>query len=130
MLRIFGCASAAMALASFRNRNRARSSDANSCVSATTFYNNYVTMVKAVLAAGKIPVVPTIPWARTANIQNCGTGFVAKIQALYAAYPEIVPRTPPAPTIGTDQKLRGWLGSAARNGAHRGSVRASSTITA
>ena len=34
-------------------------------MSATTFYNNYVTMVQAVVNAGKVPVVPTIPWART-----------------------------------------------------------------
>jgi lysophospholipase L1-like esterase len=64
--------------------------DANGCGNTTTFYNNYVTMVQAVLAANKIPVVPTIPWARTANVQNCGPGFNAKIQALYAAYPQIV----------------------------------------
>src|SRR5207237_953138 len=36
--------------------------DANGCGNTTTFYNNYVTMVQAVLAAGKVPVVPTIPW--------------------------------------------------------------------
>jgi hypothetical protein len=47
-------------------------------------------MIQAVLAAGKIPVVPTIPWARTANVQSCGPGFNAKIQTLYAAYPQIV----------------------------------------
>ena len=41
--------------------------DANGCMSATTFYNNYVTMVQAVINAGKVPVVPTIPWARTAR---------------------------------------------------------------
>ncbi len=64
--------------------------DANACGNTTTFYNSYVTMVQAVLAAGKTPVVPTIPWARTANVQSCGPGFNAKIQALYAAYPQIV----------------------------------------
>src|SRR4051812_423180 len=64
--------------------------DANACGNTTTFYNSYVTMVQAVLAAGKIPVVPTIPWARTANVQSCGPGFNARIQALYAAYPQIV----------------------------------------
>jgi lysophospholipase L1-like esterase len=64
--------------------------DANGCTDANAFYNNYVTMVQAVLNAGKVPVVPTIPWARTTNIQNCGPGFNAKIQALYTAYPQIV----------------------------------------
>ena len=39
--------------------------DANGCMSPTGFYNNYVTMVQAVINAGKVPIVPTIPWART-----------------------------------------------------------------
>ena len=39
---------------------------------------------------GKVPVVPTIPWARTSDIQSCGAGFVAKIQALYTAFPQVV----------------------------------------
>jgi lysophospholipase L1-like esterase len=64
--------------------------DANGCGNVDTFYADYVTMVQAVLAAGKVPVVPTIPWARTANVQNCGPGFVAKIQQLYTAFPQIV----------------------------------------
>ena len=66
------------------------SNDANGCTSVDGFYNNYVTMVQAVLDAGKIPVVPTIPWAPTANVQTCGPAFNAKIEALYAAYPQIV----------------------------------------
>ena len=64
--------------------------DANGCMSPTSFYNNYVLMVQAVLTAGKVPVVPTIPWARTANVQNCGPGLNAKIAQLYTAYPGIV----------------------------------------
>jgi lysophospholipase L1-like esterase len=64
--------------------------DANGCGDTTAFYDNYVTMVTAVLNAGKVPVVPTIPWARTSDVQKCGPGFVAKIQALYAAYPQVV----------------------------------------
>jgi lysophospholipase L1-like esterase len=64
--------------------------DANGCASTTTFYNNYVTMVQAVIGAGKVPIVPTIPWARTGNVQSCGPGFNAKIQQLYTAYPQIV----------------------------------------
>ena len=64
--------------------------DANGCADTTAFYNNYVTMVQAVLNAGKVPVVPTIPWARSSNVQSCGPGFNAKIQALYTAYPQIV----------------------------------------
>jgi len=64
--------------------------DANSCTSGVIFYNNYVTMVQAVFNAGKIPVIPHIPWARAANIQNCGPTLNAKIDELYKAFPQII----------------------------------------
>ncbi len=64
--------------------------DANGCVNADDFYNNYVTMVQAVLHAGKSPVVPRIPWGRTANIQNCGPALNARIDALNQAFPQII----------------------------------------
>jgi hypothetical protein len=55
------------------------------------FYKNYDIMVKAVLDAGKIPVVPKIPWGRTEKIQANGPRLNAEIDKLYAAYPQIVP---------------------------------------
>jgi lysophospholipase L1-like esterase len=64
--------------------------DANGCIDPTTFYNNYVIMVQAVLTAGDVPVVPTIPWARTQDVQNCGPGLNAKIAQLYTQFPQIV----------------------------------------
>ena len=64
--------------------------DANGCMSPTGFYNNYVTMVQAVINVGKVPIVPTIPWARTQDVQNCGPGLNAKIQQLYANFPQVV----------------------------------------
>jgi lysophospholipase L1-like esterase len=64
--------------------------DAIGCVSADTFYNNYVTMAQAVLNAGKIPVIPHIPWGMHPNIQRCGPALNAKIDALYAAFPKII----------------------------------------
>jgi len=64
--------------------------DANGCMSPTGFYNNYVTMVQAVINAGKVPIVPTIPWARTGDVQTCGPGLNAKIQQLYGNFPQIV----------------------------------------
>jgi lysophospholipase L1-like esterase/chitodextrinase len=64
--------------------------DANACFAPSIFYANYVTMVKAVLALGKIPIVPTIPASQTPNVQRCGPGLNAQIQNLYAAYPQIV----------------------------------------
>jgi hypothetical protein len=54
------------------------------------FYANYVQMVKAVLAAGKTPVVPKIPWGRSNKIQVNGPRLNAEIDRLYAAYPQIV----------------------------------------
>jgi len=64
--------------------------DALGCVDPNTFYQNYLTMVQAVLAAGKIPVIPHIPWGRDSNLQNCIPGLNAKIDALYQAFPQII----------------------------------------
>lgn len=64
--------------------------DANDCVDADNFYNNYVSLVQAVLNAGKIPVIPHIPWARTANVQHCGPMLNARIDTLYKAFPQII----------------------------------------
>jgi hypothetical protein len=54
------------------------------------FYKNYDEMVKAVLDAGKIPVVPKVPWGRTQKIQANGPLLNEQIDKLYAAYPQIV----------------------------------------
>ncbi len=64
--------------------------EADRCLNPVSFYNNYVAMVQDVLNAGKIPVVPHIPWGKTANIEKCTPGFNAKIDALYAAFPQII----------------------------------------
>jgi lysophospholipase L1-like esterase len=64
--------------------------DAIGCVSPDSFYNQYVTMVQDVLSYGKIPVIPHIPWGKHPNIQRCGPGLNAKIDALYSAYPQII----------------------------------------
>ena len=57
---------------------------------AQTFYANYAAMIQLVLAAGKIPVVPTIPWARTDNVKANGPVLNQQIQSLYANFPQIV----------------------------------------
>jgi hypothetical protein len=49
-----------------------------------------VTMVRAVIRAHKVPVVPTIPWARSANVQRCGPGLTARIRLLYRRFRQIV----------------------------------------
>lgn len=59
-------------------------------VDADAFYRNYAAMVEAVLAAGKVPIVSTVPWARTANAQANTPLLNRKLEALYAAYPQIV----------------------------------------
>jgi lysophospholipase L1-like esterase len=64
--------------------------DALGCVDPGIFYNNYVSMVQAVLNMGKIPIIPHIPWGRNANIQNCAPPLNARIDALYRAFPQII----------------------------------------
>ena len=66
------------------------SNDAGYSVSPDTFYSNYTRMVDAVLAAGKVPVVPRIPWGCTGALQANASGLNARIDALYAAYPSVV----------------------------------------
>jgi len=53
------------------------------------FYNNYETMVQAVIAAGKIPAIPKIPW----NPQSFASKIPAlndQLERLKSAYPQIV----------------------------------------
>lgn len=57
---------------------------------AGRFYQNMEYAVKAILAAGKVPVVAKIPWARLAAVQNNAPLYNAKIDALYQAYPQII----------------------------------------
>lgn len=59
-------------------------------VDAESFYRSYVAMVEAVLAAGKVPIVSTVPWARTANAQANVPLLNRKLAILYATYPQIV----------------------------------------
>ncbi len=64
--------------------------DALGCLNGATFYSNYLFMVQAVLKAGKIPVIPHIPWGRNASIQQCGPALNAEIDKLYTAFPQII----------------------------------------
>jgi lysophospholipase L1-like esterase len=52
------------------------------------FYANYETIVKAVIAAGKIPVIPTIIWSPSGT--TAYPPLNAKLGQLKAAYPQIV----------------------------------------
>jgi hypothetical protein len=48
------------------------------------------TMIDAALAAGRIVVIPTIPWGRTANLQANVPTLNAVIEQLYSEYPQII----------------------------------------
>lgn len=50
------------------------------------FYNNYKTMVDAVIARGKIPVIPHIPWASSTSLQQNAPLYNAKIDQLISEY--------------------------------------------
>jgi hypothetical protein len=47
-------------------------------------------LVQAVIAAGKVPVVPHMPWSATAAIQTSGPDINQQIDALYVKYPAIL----------------------------------------
>ena len=48
------------------------------------------TLVQHVIAAGKIPVVPHMPWSDTAGVQTNGPIINQAIDALYVKYPQIL----------------------------------------
>ena len=48
------------------------------------------TLVQKVIAAGKIPVVPHMPWSDSAMVQANAMLINMAIDALYAKYPQIL----------------------------------------
>src|SRR5207237_42549 len=59
-------------------------------VSPTIFYNNYASMVQAVIASGKTPIIPKIPWGCTSQILTYAPQLNQQLDALYTAFPQIV----------------------------------------
>lgn len=57
---------------------------------AAAFYTYMETIVNAVLTAGKVPVVAKIPYSTNADVANNVPSYNAQIDALYAAYPQVV----------------------------------------
>ena len=55
-----------------------------------TAYNNLASMANTVLAAGRVPIIPHVPWARNGNIQANAPALNAKIDALCASNPSII----------------------------------------
>jgi lysophospholipase L1-like esterase len=71
--------------------NDARAVDPCDARCADAFEASYEEMIRAVVAAGKVPVVPTIPWAWQPEIRRNVPALNARIRALWAAHPEVVP---------------------------------------
>lgn len=65
--------------------------DAAGSVAPGAFYDNMATLIKQVLAAGKIPVVPTIPWSREPTHARNIPPLNGQIQKLYRAFPSVIP---------------------------------------
>lgn len=57
---------------------------------ASQFYDNMVTMVNAVLAAGKVPILATIPWGRDPSLQANAPVLNAQLALIRAAYPKVL----------------------------------------
>ena len=47
-------------------------------------------MVRAVIRARKVPVVPTIPWARSPTVQRCAPRLNTRLLTLRRKYRQIV----------------------------------------
>jgi lysophospholipase L1-like esterase len=65
--------------------------DAAGGVSPAIFYSNMQSLVQTVLAAGKVPVVPTIPYSLDPTHLANTPALNDQIRALYVAFPSIVP---------------------------------------
>jgi lysophospholipase L1-like esterase len=65
--------------------------DAAGSVPPTTYYANMATLVQVVIAAGKVPVIPTIPYSLDPTHLANTPALNEQIQTLYQAYPAIVP---------------------------------------
>ncbi len=62
----------------------------NDTTAVTAAYDNLATLVQKVIAAGKVPCIPHMPWANTTSIQSNGPLLNAKIDMLYATYPSLI----------------------------------------
>ncbi len=60
------------------------------CMSQSTVFGYFNTMVQEVLARGLIPIIPHILWGAFPRIQRCGPAVNAAIDQIYAAYPQVL----------------------------------------
>ena len=64
--------------------------DANQKVAAGLFYDNMTKLVQTVLQAGKVPIVPLIPWGCTEGIAQDGPKINDAIKQLWTANPQVI----------------------------------------
>lgn len=65
--------------------------DAHDGMNPPNFASYERKLVEGVLAAGKVPVVPTIPWTPNGGVQTNGPALNDEIKKLYQDYPGIIP---------------------------------------
>lgn len=58
---------------------------------AAGYYENTVYMIKQILAAGKIPVLPTIPHSTNPDVANYLDDYNDMVRKIYEDYPEVIP---------------------------------------
>lgn len=58
---------------------------------ANSVYQNYVAMVRLVLEAGKIPIVPHMIWSPRSDLEACALAINARLDHLYKAFPQVIP---------------------------------------
>jgi lysophospholipase L1-like esterase len=64
--------------------------DALYCANPIDFYKNYVIMVRAIIKAGKVPIVSHISWSTNQNVQHCAPALNAQLDKLENAYPQVI----------------------------------------
>lgn len=57
---------------------------------ANTVYNNYLAMVKIVIASGKIPIVTLMPWSTHSDLASCAIAINAKLITIPTIFPQII----------------------------------------
>ena len=58
--------------------------------STEQYYNNTEYMVKSIIASGKIPIIPTIPYATESAVGDNVPAYNAMIEKIYNKYPQVI----------------------------------------
>ncbi len=65
--------------------------DAWGNLGADRFHQNTLVLIQAVLEAGKIPVLPTIPWSTEPGVSRNLDAYNAQIRRIWAQFPQVIP---------------------------------------